>query len=287
MAIPTRAATPCALLLLAAGTVAAEPALTPDPRLEVGIGALGMVLPDYRGSDQYGVRALPIPYVAYRSERVQLTREGLRARLFELDRLTASVSGAASLPGVDDNPDRAGMPQLDPTFEIGPSLDYLLHGEEHDRFRLKLRLPARAVTAADGLHLRDIGWTVVPHLRLDVAEERGPWHWSHLGSVGLVWATEDYHEYFYGVAPQYADPALNRPAYDAHGGYSGARVSVSSVVRRARWRVGVFASWDLLGGAAFEDSPLVKTDQALTAGLFVTYRLYASGVGEELGGEAE
>ena len=288
MAIPLRIPTCCAaLLLLAARATAAEPSLTPDPRLDLGIGALAMVLPDYRGSDQYGVRALPIPFVAYRSERVQLTREGLRARLFALDRLTASVSGAASLPGVDDNPDRAGMPQLDPTFEIGPSLDYLLQGGEHDRLRLKLRLPARAVTAADGLHFHNIGWTAVPHLRLDLAEERGPWHWSHLGSAGLVWSTEDYHEYFYGVAPQYADPALNRPAYDARGGYGGARMSLSSVVRRARWRVGVFASYDWLGGAAFEDSPLVKTDHSVTAGLFVTYRLYASGVGEELGGEAE
>jgi len=281
-----RVASFCAFVLLAAPAAAAEPPLAPDPRVEVGIGALVMALPDYRGSDHYGFRALPIPYLAYRTERVQLTREGLRARLFSLDRATLSVSAAASLPGVNDNPDRAGMPQLDPTFEIGPSLDYVLHGEEDDAFRLKLRLPARAVTAADGLHFRSIGWTFVPHLRVDMAETRGPWHWSHLGSLGLVWSTEDYHEYFYGVAPQY-EILPTRPAYDAHGGYSGARMSLSSVVRRARWRVGVFASYDWLGGAVYADSPLVRTEHALTTGLFVTYRLYASGVGEELGGEAE
>lgn len=281
-----RLAIVCALALVASRAFAAGPSLAPDPRVEVGIGGLAMVLPDYRGSDQYGIRALPIPYLAYRTERIQLTREGLRARLFALDRLTASVSGAASLPGVDDNPDRVGMPQLDPTFEIGPSLDYRLHGDEVSRFRLKLRLPARAVTAIDGRHLDAIGWTLVPHLRLDLAEERGAWHWAHLGSVGLVWATEDYHEYFYGVAPQYEVLPM-RPAYDAHGGYSGARASFSSVVRRDRWRFGLFASWDWLGGAAYADSPLVKTEHALTAGVFVTYRLYASGIGEELGGEAE
>lgn len=284
-----RVASFCVLMLAGSATPAAEAPLPPDPKLEVGVGALAMVLPDYRGSDHYGVRALPIPWVAYRSERLQLTREGLRARLFALDRLTASVSGAASLPGNDDNPDRAGMPQLDPTFEIGPSLDYLLREEPDDRLRLKLRLPARAVTAADGLDFSDVGWTAVPHLRLDMVEQRGAWHWSHLGSVGLVWSSEDYHEYFYGVAPQYDNTALGgtRSAYDAHGGYSGARASFSSVVRRDRWRIGLFASYDWLGGAAYEDSPLVKTDHALTAGLFVTYRLYASGVGEELGGEAE
>jgi MipA family protein len=278
----------CVLLLAPLAAMAAEP-LPPDPKLEIGIGALAMALPDYRGSDYYGIRALPIPYLAYRSERVQLTREGLRARLFALDRLTASVSGAASLPGSSDNPDRDGMPRLDPTFEIGPSLDWLLHEPEGDRFRLKLRLPARAVTAADGLDFEDVGWTFVPHLRLDLAEQRGPWHWSHLGSLGLVWSTEDYHEYFYGVAPQYDNTGAGgtRGAYDARGGYSGARASFSSVVRRDRWRVGLFASYDWLGGAAFAGSPLLKTDHAVTAGLFVTYRLYARGVGEELGGEGE
>jgi outer membrane protein len=280
-----RAAPFCAipfLLLSVGGARAAEPPAAPQPRLEIGIGGLAMVLPDYRGSDQYGTRALPIPYVVYRTERVQLSREGLRARLFSLDRLSASVSAAASLPGVQDNPDRAGMPQLDPTFEIGPSLDYVLHGEEEAPVRLKLRLPARAVTAADGRHLKDIGWTFVPHLRLDLSHRQGRLQWSHLGSLGLIWATEDYHEYFYGVAPHYADPALDRPAYDAHGGYSGARLTFSSVVRRARWRLGLFASYDALAGATFADSPLVKTEHGLTGGLFVTYRVHASGVGTPL-----
>jgi outer membrane scaffolding protein for murein synthesis (MipA/OmpV family) len=58
-------------------------------------------------------------------------------------------------------------------------------------------------------------------------------------------------------------------------------------VRRARWRVGAFASYDWLEGVAFEDSPLVRTRSAVTAGVFVTYRLYASGVGEPLEGETE
>jgi MipA family protein len=279
-----RVVTACVLLLLAGPSLADDP-LRPDPRLEIGVGALAMALPDYRGSDYYGLRALPIPYVVYRTERVQITREGLRARLFAMDRLTASFSGAGSLPGADDNPDRAGMPRIDPTFELGPSLDYVLRGGDEERFRLKLRVPARAVVAADGLHFNGVGWSFVPHLRLDHAHDSGSLHWSHLGSVGLVWATEDHHEYFYGVAPQYA--AAGRPAYDARGGYGGARSSWSSVVRHGRWRVGAFASYDWLQGAAFRDSPLLKTDHALTAGLFVTYRLYARGVGEELGGEAE
>lgn len=250
----------------------------PEPRIEAGIGGLAMVLPDYRGSDHYGSRVLPIPLLVYRTERVQLTREGLRARLFAAERFTASLSAAASLPGSDDNPDRAGMPKLDPTFEAGPSLDYLVH--DRGRLRVKLRLPARATTAVDGLHLKDVGWVFVPHLRVDLHERPGRWEWSHLASLGAAWASEDYHEYFYGVAPQYA--TATRPAYDAHGGYSGARASWSSAVHRERWRFGVFLSYDWMRGAAFDGSPLFRTDHSLVSGVYFSYRLYASGVGEPL-----
>lgn len=267
---------------LAAGAAQAQPAYVPppEPRLELGIGGLAMALPDYRGSDHYGGRLLPIPYAAYRSERVQLTREGLRARLFAVERLTASLSAAASLPGSDDNPDRAGMPRIDPTFEAGPSLDYLLHDGDGGRTRVKLRVPARATIAADGLELRDIGWVFVPHLRLDSLPRGGRWEWSHVATAGVLWATEDYHEYFYGVAPEYE--TATRPAYDAHGGYSGARMSLSSAVHHGRWRVGAFATWDFMEGAAFEDSPLLRTAHGGFGGVYFSYRLYASGVGEGL-----
>lgn len=269
------------LWALALPAAPATPAVPPvEPRLELGVGGLAMALPDYRGSDHYGSRVLPIPFVAYRSERVQLTREGLRARLFALERVTASISAAASLPGSDDNPDRVGMPQLDPSFEAGPSLDYRLHEGADGRLRLKLRLPARATVAADGLELRDIGWVFVPHLRLDFLEQPGRSKWSHLASLGALWASEDYHEYFYGVAPQYATP--QRPAYDAHGGYSGGRFTLSSAVHHQRWRVGAFLSYDWLQGAAFDDSPLLRTEHSLVTGVHFSYRLYASGVGESL-----
>lgn len=274
----------CVLALPATALSAQEAPAAGRPQLELGFGGLVLSLPDYRGSDQYGARVFPIPYLTYRSERVQITREGLRARLFSMDRVTASLSGAASLPGNDENPDRAGMPQLDPTFELGPSLDLLL--QDNGRLSTRLRLPVRAVVAADGLKLDDVGWVFVPHLRLDYGERRGGWDWLHLASLGAVWANEEYHDYFYEVAPQFADSALNRPAYDAVGGYSGARFTLSSQLQRERWRFGMFASYDWMRGAAFEDSPLFKTEHAVVAGLYLTYRLYARGTGQPFGAEA-
>ena len=255
---------------------------TPQPRIELGIGAVGLVVPDYRGSDRYDFQAYPIPYAAYRSERVQLTREGLRARLFSLDRLTASLSAAVALSGNKDNPDRSGMPQIDPTLEAGPSLDYLL-AQQDGRWRLGLRLPVRAAVAVNGLDFRWIGWDAIPHARLDWAERVGAWERRYLATVGVVWGSEDYHEYFYGVAAPYARP--DRPFYDARAGYSGARANLSANFIHRQWRIGTFGAFDWLDGAVFADSPLVKTRSSVTAGVYVTYRLYSSGVGDSIEGE--
>jgi outer membrane scaffolding protein for murein synthesis (MipA/OmpV family) len=252
-----------------------------QPKIEFGVGGLVLAVPDYRGSTRYDAQAYPIPYLAYRTERLQVSREGVRARLFAAERLTASLSAAAHLPGNDDNPARAGMPEIDPTLEAGPSLDYLVHAG--DPIRLRLRWPVRAAIAADDFEFKSIGWVTVPNVRLDYAERQGRWQWLYLLSLGAVWASEDYHEYFYGVAPQYQTPA--RPAYDAEAGYGGVRANLSATVRHRRWRVGVFGSYDWMAGAAFEDSPLFETEHSLVSGVFVTYRLYASGIGETLEGE--
>jgi outer membrane scaffolding protein for murein synthesis (MipA/OmpV family) len=252
---------------------------SPEARVELGLSAVVLHLPDYRGSDRYGARFLPIPYLVYRSERVQVTREGLRAWLFSTDRLSLSLSAAASLPGdADDNPLRAGMPELDPTFEAGPSLDLRFHESADGAFRTRLRLPLRAVLATDGGHFNSVGWVLNPHLRADLSQDRNGWGISHVAAAGPLWATEEYHEYFYGVAPQHEDFSLNRPAYDAHGGYSGARMSLSSGFERARWRFGVFATYDWLRSAVFDDSPLLETGHSFVSGFYLAYRLYQSGV---------
>lgn len=267
-------------LALALGWCGASGAVeSPPPRLELGIGALGLHLPDYRGSSHSSTRFLPIPYVVYRSERVQLTRQGLRARLFASDRLSVSLSAAASLSGDSkDNPLRARMPELDSTFEIGPSLDFRLHESADGLLRTRLRLPVRAVLATDGRHFNNAGWVINPQLQANLSQPGADRELSHFVSVGPLWATENYHEYFYGVAPQFVDLSLNRRAYDAHGGYSGARISLSSGLERKRWRFGIFATYDWLRGAAFDDSPLLETGHSLVSGFYLTYRLYQSGV---------
>lgn len=259
------------LLLAAAVCGPGARAAEPEPRIELGVGAIVLTVPDYRGSDHYDVQAFPVPYASYRSRNVQLTREGLRARLFTLDRLTSSISAAVNLTGRRDNPDRAGMPQLSPTLEIGPSLDYRV--DEGPNWALRARLPLRGVMAIDGFRWE--GLVAQPHLRFDYDQKLAESSLFWLASLGALWGSREYHEYYYGVATQYATPS--RPAYSARSGYSGARASLSATWRLGRWRLGVFAADDWLDGASFEDSPLVKTVNNLTGGVFATYRLYERG----------
>lgn len=249
-------------------------ALSLDGRLEAGLGAMALTLPDYRGSDHYNLVLLPYPYVYYQGRSLQISREGVRANLFSLERMSLSFSLAASPPVEnDDRPPRDGMPELLPVFEIGPALDLLLHEDARDT--VKFRFPVRAALATDFTEVEHAGWLAEPQLR---AQRRGlsfgDWRASAGANVGLLWGTRDYHQYFYGVAPGFARP--DRPAYDAPGGYSGARAGMYWAFHKDPWRLVLFGQYDRLDGAAFDDSPLLRSDQAFFGGVMVMYRLYLS-----------
>lgn len=259
-----------AALCLAGSAGAAEPL----PRLEAGIGVATLVHPDYRGSSRYNLSAFPLPYVIYRGDVVRVTREGLRAQLLDRDRLNLTMSAALSLPGgADGDSARRGMPRLMPTFEAGPSLDWSLH-EPDSPVSVRLRLPVRAVVATDFRNIESAGWLAHPHLQVDRAFGVGGWTLNTGASAGPLWATRQYHAYFYEVAPRY-ESLPERPAYAARGGYSGTRAVAFVTLRKERWRVGIGLLSDWLDGAAFEDSPLVETQGATVLGIGVSYRLWA------------
>ena len=111
------------------------------PLWEIGVGLAVLQMPDYRGSDEYRGYLLPYPYLVYRGDILRVERERISGRIFETDRLLLDISLNGSVP-VDssDNPDRRGMPDLDPTFEIGPSLNITLLENRQDRYKLKLGL---------------------------------------------------------------------------------------------------------------------------------------------------
>jgi outer membrane scaffolding protein for murein synthesis (MipA/OmpV family) len=137
-----------AALTLAALTAASAALARDEPLWEAGIGAAGVHFPDYRGSSHSRNYALPAPYFVYRGDFLKADRNGLRAMFFKSDRIDMNLSVGASLPvHSGDNPARAGMPDLRPSIEIGPSLAAILWRADDARMKLDARI-------ASALHRR-------------------------------------------------------------------------------------------------------------------------------------
>jgi MipA family protein len=222
-------------------------------------------LPDYRGSDESRSYVYPIPYLVYRGDRLRVDRTGARAVLLESQRFELDFSGNAT-PPVDSskNHAREGMPDLNPTVEIGPQLNFTLGRDREKEWRFDLRLPVRAVMATDLRHARQAGYVAYPHLNLNLRPELLGGKWNLGLQTGALFATREYHRYFYGIDPQFATP--QRPAYEASGGYSGAVALVSTSRRIGKLWMGGFVRYDNLQGAVFENSPLVKQNHSVMAG---------------------
>jgi outer membrane scaffolding protein for murein synthesis (MipA/OmpV family) len=251
-----------AILLAVQGTVAMSREL---PLWEVGVGLFPSTFPAYRGSEDQQYYLLPFPYLVYRGDYLRMDRDGLRARLFDTDRVQINISVNASAPS-DDSDARKGMPDLDPTVEIGPSLNILL-AEWADKYSLKVRLPVRSVIATDLGGTEQAGWIFNPHLKLESEDVFGGWDAGL--SMGPLFGNGKYHAYYYAVDPKYA--TATRPAYSASGGYSGTLALASLSRRFNRIWMGGFIRYDNLSGAQFEDSPLLETDHSFMAGIAIAW----------------
>ena len=237
------------------------------PLWEAGAGVAVIDFPDYRGSDERHAYVLPVPYVVYRGEFLKIDREKVRGLFFKTDKVELDVSLNGSVPvKSSDNRARQGMPDLEPTLEVGPSLNLFLQHSEQKNTYLDLRLPVRPVIDINAKYL---GYVFQPQLNLDVRDLGGNADWNLGLAAGPIFADQRYHQYFYGVDPAYAT-AL-RPAYSAHGGYAGSQFISALSKRFPHYWVGGFVKWDTLHGAVFQDSPLVKSKQNFTAGFAVSW----------------
>lgn len=242
------------------------------PLWEAGLGATVISFPHYRGSDERRSWVLPFPYVVYRGEFLQADERRIRGLFFKTERaeLDVSVNGT---PPVDssENDARQGMPDLDATLEIGPSLNLLLMRTDDRKSRLELRLPVRAAFATDFSHVNLAGWVFQPNLNLDIRNAFGYPRWNLGVLAGPMFSDGSYNQYFYGVVPAFA--TATRPAYNASGGYAGTQLLVSLSKRFPKFWVGAFARWDTLNEAVFADSPLVRTNHTFAAGIALAWML--------------
>jgi outer membrane protein len=254
------------LALLLAGMTPAQAELKPE--WELGLGVAAIDFPLYRGAAERRSYLLPAPYVQYRGKFLQVDRDRVRGLLFRSERVELDVSLNGAVPvSSQDSEARRDMPDLDPTLELGPSLNFHLYYDERRHTNLDLRLPVRAVFAVGTRHITRQGWLAQPTLSLDLRTVVPGWSLGLQGS--LLFGDQDYHSYFYDVAPQYAT-AL-RPAYSASGGFAGKQLLASLSRRYGDVWMGGFVKWDDLNGAVFADSPLVQRGQSFAAGFMVAW----------------
>ena len=260
------------LLSLSNICIADEPVQTKDivqpekPTWELGVGLGALSLPHYRGSDQRSNYVAPIPYLRYHGKRLRVDKEGGRFFFYNDENINIDISTAFAFPvDSDDNRAREGMTDLDPIIELGPRVEFKLYKSDDENIRFRFALPLRAAFATDLSHTENIGWIFSPYVQLRYFNTG----WETAVSLGPVWASEEYHDYFYEVAPQYA--TATRPVYDAQSGYSGSRITLTLSKRFDKLWLGLFAKYDNLNNATFIDSPLVKQKDSLMVGAALSW----------------
>ena len=251
-----------ALLTASAARAQTPPAPLPEgrPLWEAGVALLGVYGPDYPAAGTRRWRGAPAPIIIYRGPLLRIDDEGVRGRMLQWGNLRVDFSGAAGF-NARSNGARAGMPDLDYLFQVGPQAVYKVPlGDGHE---VSAHLKTRAVFSTDGRHTNGRGM---------VGEQEFRWTrrgWPDASSqvragVEFLWGSEKLHDYFYQVDPAYA--TATRPAYDARAGYFGSTVR-AGFVRRLTPTLSATAgaSVNFHAGAANEDSPLFQ--KRTTAGV--------------------
>lgn len=241
-------------------TVASE---ADEPALwEFRLAAFGRRAPAYPGSQESDTTILPIPVPVYRGSFLRFGEnldQVARGEIVETERVRIGLDldftfGEHS----EDIAVRTGMPDLDFLLELGPEVEVRLDGLSPERGAFFLALQLRAAVSFDGLDPSSRGILMNPEFEY---RRDGLFGGDNLLSLRFkpTWASENYMDYYYEVAPQFVIPG--RPEYDATSGYLGSRFT-AALTREINERLtfGVSASYYLYNGAANEASPLFRRD---------------------------
>jgi outer membrane scaffolding protein for murein synthesis (MipA/OmpV family) len=275
---PSAAARAVRHIALAAGIAAccpapsmAAPADPPAagalPLWELGVAAGALSTPAYPGADVRSSRLLALPFLLYRGEVLRSDQSGIGARLLHSDDAEFDIGAAASLPArSSDVPARAGMRDLGTLIEFGPRLKLKIRDFSATQ-RLRFELPLRAVIEArGGLHPQ--GWTLEPRLVYETNGEQRRWNVE--AQLGAVFGDGRINRYFYEVPAQ--DATAARPAYAAGSGLMLVRAGLYASHRLDQdLRFFGFVRYESYAAAANRDSPLMKQDSGVSAGIGFTW----------------
>ena len=191
---------------------------------EMRVAGFARYGPAYPASDESQVNVVPLPFPIYRGRFLRIgddTEKPVRTRIFRRDRIKLDLDFGLNFPVDSNDIDvRIGMPDLDLLAEVGPELELQFSRGfwGGDAF---LALQARGAVSLDGL---DPTWRgMVISAELKHKRPLGSSRTQLLTRLTPEFASNDYMDFFYGVAPEYALPG--RPAYQASSGYLGTKLS--------------------------------------------------------------
>lgn len=243
------------------------------PLWELGIGAAAYHQPNYPGSDVRSTTGFPFPYIIYRGDWFRIDRS-LQGILYETQRLKASFSaGGTTVVDSDESDARRGMPDLDPTFELGPALSVLLTDPARPD-NIWARAAIRTAVSVDtgDWDFNQQGWVLDTRLRYQRPLIGDALKLST--EVGASFADRKYIGYFYDVPPEFATP--ERPAFDSGSGYAGARLGLGFSGVHRKWRWSLYGAYMNFAGTPFEASPLLDSNHDFSLGLTVGWMFWQS-----------
>ncbi len=269
------------ILLCAMGVQAAERSEPSDAALVLPLWELNLFngavrLPHYRGSDEYSLYALPLPYLIYRGDILKIDREGLKGVFRESDYFETGLSLGGKPPSYRDNQAREGMTDIGAIVEIGPMIQFFAAGRDRAN-PVYLAAAVRMAIAVNPDDLK-INYQGIRSELKAVYRNRTLWKDQDASfgvSLGIDLADREYNGYIYDVAPD--DVAASRPAYRTHGGYAGFSLTVSGQKTIGkRWSLGGYYQWENVSGSVCRDSPLVKTQNNHTLGCALIWNILRS-----------
>ena len=218
----------------------------------IGLGVFDYHL--YPGAKEMNRLIFPAPYFTFRSPKFEIDR-GIKSFLYDSETLVLDISADFGLPvDSDDVEVRQGMPDLDFTLQLGPSLELLLNDKHSNYFDVRFEIPVRLAIATDILSVEHIGFLVEPRISFHHrrAAKTGI---AHKASIGVKFATEDYHAYYYDVAAEFS--TVDRPQFKSDAGFGGSFARYRISYKTSDFIYWTFIRYQSLRGAVFEQSPLV------------------------------
>lgn len=265
-------------IMFVAGAALSQPIGNPEDEEDRGdwdffLGAGVMYAPEYEGSDKYKTEVLPGFQIVWR-DRFLLSPEGLGAFIVNRERFRVSAAvgygggrkekDSVYLRGLGDIDDGAVL-SLGAQYDLGPvvataDVRKFLSGSEGTLVSLGIQSQVpfgvvRGLLVPTGTNPRD------------AFDERGL---ALIGGVSVDWADEKYNQSFFGIS-QSQSMASGLRQYSAGSGVKSVNVDVGFAKPLGKnWGLTGTATYSvLLGDAA--DSPVVKTDNSLSATLAVGF----------------